>query len=352
MISGGAVEIRISLRTLDPAKVVLMNYNAQVRRILKKECKERVKAQFGRCVGIQFLYIIPSVLITLILYISVFGKALNMVLAGSSDEAAIASVLAEGMNSNAVWIVALMMLLVTGPLTYGLMQFYIGLGRGEEPGVGTLFKAFTSLSSLWTGIKMEFCLSFRSMVWMMIPSFVASTAGALLSTFFGGPSAEMLSVSMAIAYVLYFIIQIPVRVKLKEYEAGWVLENDREGLGVWEATRAGGWAFFGRFGKLLWFMFSFMGWYILEFVLIGICVIFAAYGLIVMGNVIGIAAAVLALTALVCIALGFSSFLSAYLNTSFFALYELFTTLPNKFRFAENGDFTEDDNDSWDGTGL
>ncbi len=328
-----------------------MNYNAEVRRALKKECRDRVQAQFGRCIGIQLLYMVPSVLITVILYIAVFGKAFNMVLSGNRDENAIASVLAEGMNSSAIWVIALVMILVTGPLTFGMMRFYIKLRRGEEPGVSTLLEPFTSLQSVWTGIKMEFCLSLRSMLWMMIPGFVASTAGMFLSMLFGSPSDELVRMIMIIAYSLYFIAQLPVKVKLKEYEAGWVLENDCDGLGTWEATRVGSEAFFGRFGKLFMFMLSFLGWYILESVLVAICFLLAAYGLIVMGNTIGLIAAMLALLAMLCIILVLSSFLTAYQNTSFFALYEMFASSPHDFRVAGKDGFFQGDRDT-DGTGL
>ncbi len=328
-----------------------MNYNAEVRRALKKECRERVQAQFGRCIGVQLLYMIPSVLITMILYIAIFGKAFNMVLSGSRDENTIASVLAEGMNSSAVWVMALAMILVTGPLTYGMMQFYIKLRRGEEPGVSTLLEPFTSLQSIWMGIKMEFCLSFRSMIWMMIPGFVASVVGTFLSMLFDGFVDERMRIITVIAYLVYFIAQLPVKVKLKEYEAGWVLENDRDGLGVWEATRVGSEAFFGRFGMLFTFMMSFLGWYILEFGLVSVCLLLAVYGLIMMGNTIGLISALLAFLAMLCIIVVLSSFLSAYQNTSFFALYEMFASSPHNFHVAEKEDgFFERDRDTQDGT--
>lgn len=48
-------------------------YNAQVRKELKKNSKNIVVSHLGRCIGIQFLYTVPYLLLTLLLYAALFG---------------------------------------------------------------------------------------------------------------------------------------------------------------------------------------------------------------------------------------------------------------------------------------
>ncbi len=308
-----------------------MEYNSEVRRRIKRECKARVSEYLGRCIGIKFLYMLPSILISVILYISVFGRMVYTLMSGNTNEMVLAELLSEGMNSNAVWIVTLVMVLVTGPLTYGIMQFYIALRHGEGPGVSTLFKPFTSAGSLFTGIKMGICLNFRSMLWMSIPTLAATSAWIMLAILFSDAGEVVLSLVSLCVYALYLVVSIPVKVKLKEYEAGWAVINGNEEVGAWNATGIGGGVFYRRFGNLFGFMFSFAGWYLLQFIAAGACSFLAAYAVAFIGGTVGVTAAVLAVVAMFCILLMISAFLTAYVNTSFLGLFEYLSKLPNDF---------------------
>ncbi|HIY53081.1 MAG TPA: hypothetical protein H9832_03915, partial [Candidatus Agathobaculum merdavium] len=142
-------------------------FTAQARKEIKRICKERVLSNLGRCVGIKFLFSLPFVLLVILMYAAMFGRVIAMVLSGYQDEYMLAMALASGMNT--VWVTVFLMLVISGPLSFGLMRFYVRLQRGEEAGVGTLLEPFTSLRSIWAGIKMEFCLAFRSFLWMIGP---------------------------------------------------------------------------------------------------------------------------------------------------------------------------------------
>ncbi len=307
-----------------------MDYNSQVRRDIKRECKERVKEHIGRCVGIRFLYMLPSLLMAAILYISIFGRVIYTAMSGNMDERILMEILSEGMGSNIAGLVTLITILVIGPLSYGIMQFYIGIRHGEKAGVSTLFKPFTTLDDVWTGIKMEACLTFRAMIWMCVPTIAATSVGMAITMFFSDAGYVFMELFLLGIYAVYIIFLIPVKVKLKEYEAGWVVISNRCDLGVWDATRIGGSVFYGRFGSLFGFLASFLGWYLLQYTLIGVCTFLATYGLLYIGGTVGIATAVLALVSLVCIAVLLSGFISAYVSTSFIALFEHFAAFPGE----------------------
>ena len=104
-----------------------MHDRVQVRKTIKRQCKRRVKEQIGRCVGIQFLYAVPYFLLVLILYLTIFGDLFALYANGYRGNALS---MAMERNLNSVWLVIFVMLVVTGPLMYGMMRFYIGLFRG------------------------------------------------------------------------------------------------------------------------------------------------------------------------------------------------------------------------------
>ena len=103
-------------------------FTAQTRKEIKKSSKARVTESWGRCIGIQLLYLVPFVLLGAILYVVLFGRAFSMLAQGVTDEYRISLAVMQGTNS--IWVVLFFMLLIGGPLQYGLMRFYIGLQRG------------------------------------------------------------------------------------------------------------------------------------------------------------------------------------------------------------------------------
>lgn len=126
------------------------NFTAETRRQLKREQKTRVMENLGRCIGIQLMYLVPYVLLMVILYVSVFGRAFALIAGGvSANDYQLMAALSRGLNT--IWLCIALMLAITGPLQFGLMHFYIGLAHGEDVTVGTLMYPFTSLKSVWGG---------------------------------------------------------------------------------------------------------------------------------------------------------------------------------------------------------
>ena len=60
------------------------NFTAETRSPLKREQKTRVMENLGRCIGIQLMYLVPYVLLMVILYVSVFGRAFALIAGGVS----------------------------------------------------------------------------------------------------------------------------------------------------------------------------------------------------------------------------------------------------------------------------
>lgn len=302
-------------------------FTAQARREIKRICKGRVMGSLGRCIGVQFLYSLPFLLLVILMYAAMFGRVIALMLAGNQDEYMLAMALTSGMNT--VWLTVLLMLVISGPLTLGLMRFYIGLQRGEEPGVGSILQPFTSLRSVWAGIKMEFCLAFRALLWTLGPTIVYIVLAVAISLSMGmGGSRGGADVMLLVLYALFLIVLIPIELKLVTYQAGWVALCDDETRGVWDATREASAAFKGQLGKLFVFELSFLGWNLLAVIVTYLCVALGVVGLVVVQGGAGIAMMVLCCIAALCLLIVFGAFVNAYQMTSFLGMYEFLCMPP------------------------
>lgn len=319
-----------------------MNYTSQVRKDIKRECKARTKERLGSCVGLQFLYAIPILLIMLMMMSAMYGDAFRVLASGVAlDPEQVDQLLTYSvLNSlDTVMLLTLVLMLISGPLAYGMMQFYIALRRGGEPRASVIFHPFTSLRSLWTGIKMSFCLTFRALLWTIVPVvvWVLAATGIAVAILATGAGEVAMSYALFAFYLLLLIVLIPVFVKLMTYNAGWIVINDEEQYGVWAATRDASHVFKGHYGKLVWFWLSFVPWYVLVFVVIWGCLLLSYAAFILIGGGMGVLIGLLALLAGLCLDVLLSGFLNAYVNTSFIGLYEYFVraqaaTLPNEWQ--------------------
>lgn len=188
------------------------NFTAETRRQLKREQKARVMENLGRCIGIQLMYLVPYVLLMVILYVSVFGRAFALIAGGvSANDYQLMAALSRGLNT--VWLCIALMLAITGPLQFGLMHFYIGLAHGEDVTVGTLMYPFTSLKSVWAGIRMVFTLWLRGIIWSIVPTVIYSAI--VFSVAVAVSDTAQYQVIAGALQVVYLLVMIPIRVKLQ-----------------------------------------------------------------------------------------------------------------------------------------
>lgn len=112
----------------------MKEWNAQKRKECKRKCKAHVAAHLGSCIGANVLYSLPIILLMLIVYLTMFGSSFALLVAGA-DESAVAQAMLRGTGSG-LFTAVLLLLVVSGPLTFGLMRFYTDLTRGGRPGAG------------------------------------------------------------------------------------------------------------------------------------------------------------------------------------------------------------------------
>lgn len=308
-----------------------MEYSKEIRKGIKKECKAHVKERLGSCIGLMFLYGLPFFLLTIMMYGAIFGRVFAMMATSSSFVSAeqMEMVMAQSLFSsmNSIGLVLVLMIVIAGPLQFGMMKYYIALRRGEQPTVGLLFHPFTSLHSVWTGIKMELCLMLRSLIWMIGPMLIyfLIVTGLSVGMAMGGASAGSMAGTMLALEIVFILAMIPISVKLMTYNAGWIILDEDESYGAWAASRDASHAFSGHYGKLFVFVLSFLPWYLLVFGVVYGCILLGVFGMSMMGVTgSGIAVLVLCCIAAIILDIVVSAFLSAYMNTSFIGLYEYF----------------------------
>ena len=221
------------------------------------------------------------------------------------------------------------MLAITGPLQFGLMHFYIGLAHGEDVTVGTLMYPFTSLKSVWAGIRMVFTLWLRGIIWSIVPTVIYSTI--VFAAAMAVSDMAQYQVIAGALQVVYLLVMIPIRVKLQTYNAGWLLLAQDENRSAWAATREASWAFRGNLMKLFVFDLSFIGWYVLIAVVLWGCILLGTVGLTAMSTGMAIAVFAAALVAALCLTAVLNGFLSAYMESSFVRMYEHLTEPPVEF---------------------
>ncbi len=301
-----------------------MDYNAQVRRDIKKHCRAQVSEHLGRCIAVQVLYALPFLLLGAILYLVDFSSIVT-------SYVMYRQLLPGGIvrqDRNAICLVIAACILIGGPLLFGLMRFYIRLYRGEEVGISALFQPFSSGRSFWAGIRMSVVLWVRGVLWMLVPTvaFLLIFFGALTGLYFSGAQLTETAARAATAvfYVLYELFCIPFRVKTATYNAGWVLLDGNEAQPAWAATRQAAGAFRGRLRQTFVFYLSFFWWYVLLAAVMGAGVTIAFAAVTILPGAKGVAVCALAIAAGGCLTVVLDSFLSAYLTTSFFGLYDRF----------------------------
>lgn len=317
-----------------------MEFSSQIRKQIKAEQKANVMANLGRCFGITALSILPVILIALLGAGMMIGTMASLSPYDLYDPYA-TNQLSNSM-ANVYAIILLLEIVVAGPLTLGLMNFYIAVMRGEKPGVGMLFQPFTSIRTIWRAIRMVCCYFFRALLWILIPyaiflvlsivilvpAMVAMFLPATTTAFYGVPQAGFF-IAFFVLLVLYIIGVVFAAIRAAAYLPGYVLMHDDEQIGAWQATKQANAAFKGHYKDLFAFYLSFTPWYLLFYgviILVGVLFAVAMTVLAVESNIAAFVGLYIAMYILIIVlSIFFGGFVGAYQNTAFFAMFTYLT---------------------------
>lgn len=316
-----------------------MNYDAKIRREIKAEQKAIVVKNLGKIMGALVLFTLPILLLSFvsaILSVSGMGRVM------SAAPYSMYAVDAMQSINDASTLVSLLSFIISAPLTFGLMRFYIKLMRRQEVGPTEVLHPLTSLKTLWRAIRMSLVLSLRTFIWMIGPIIIGVIvlSTMLISSMAIMPGGNLTVDSVAtmagaliVGYVLFFIGLMLIEVKVSMYQAGYVRLHDNEFIGTWDATRQGNEAFRGHYGDLLVFYLSFLPWYLIYVVLSCIAtlpMILTTFNSFMNPSSFSMGGFVLSFVLLLLLAVTYGAFLTSYQQMSFFRLFERLAPAPEQ----------------------
>lgn len=316
-------------------------FDASVRKQIKKQAKQEVNSRLGSVIGTQILYSLPFAAIGAVLYFMLIARILVFAfqfgtgaMAGASEDAMmLASLKLIGEVVLMCLGAMVLYLLIGSALTFGLMQYFIRLYRGEKPTVGLLGYGFCGIRRFWNSIKLAVCIGFRSFLWLIIPTIlyvVAALVFGLNAAFSGGDPDGTIQV----IYWIYVVVTMLIAIKIQTYYGAYILMDQNSSLGAWESTKQSSALFKGKYFALLVFELSYLPWYLLLIPLVLVAALLI--GLAVMSSSVLLMS--ICIAAVVILALIYVYYLTAYFNAAFFGICDYLGMAPEK---EEPGAVTE-----------
>ena len=304
----------------------MKTFDSDTRKQLKRAARDNMRGRLASITGVQILNALPFFVLALIFYVVFFVRLFVYAFQGGFivgpgtpevDPSIAFSFLGDIIAMSVIY--ALALLLIGAPLTFGLMRYFIRLGRGERPTVGVLGSGFLSY---FASIKLNVCLGFRSFLWMFFPVIIYAFAGTYIDMDTSGAGYIFLNM---LKELVYFIVVFLIGIKLQEYAGGYVLMGDDKTRGAWESTKESAGHFKGHYTDLLVFNLSFIPWALLIFLLISISI--GAVVSMIAFSVSGSAIAVAVIAAFIIIFL-LSCYVTCYQRTAFFMLCDYLGMYP------------------------
>lgn len=296
----------------------MREFNSDTRKQIKRAARDNMNGRLASITGVQILNALPFIVLAIIFYVVFFIRLFVYAFQGGFATAAEApmvdpsivfSFLGDIVIMSVVY--ALALLLIGAPLTFGLMRYFIRLGRGERPTVGVLGSGFLSY---FASIRLNVCLGFRSFLWMFFPVIIYAFAGTYIDTNTAGAGYIFLNM---LKELIYFIVVFLVGIRLQEYAGGYVIMGDDKTRGAWESTKESAGYFKGHYTDLLVFNLSFIPWALLIFLLISISI-----GAVVSMIAFSVSWSAITVTVIAAIIIIFllSCYVTCYQRTAFFML--------------------------------
>ena len=304
----------------------MKTFDSDTRKQLKRAARDNMRGRLASITGVQILNALPFFVLALIFYVVFFVRLFVYAFQGGFivgpetpevDPSIAFSFLGDIVVMSVIY--ALALLLIGSPLTFGLMRYFIRLGRGERPTVGVLGSGFLSY---FASIKLNVCLGFRSFLWMFFPVIIYAIAGTYINTNTAGVGYIFLNM---LKELIYFIVMILIGIKLQAYAGAYVLMGDDKTRGAWESTKESAGYFKDHYMDLLIFNLSFIPWGLLLFLLISISI--GVVVSMIAFSVSGAAIAVAVIAAFIIIFL-LSCYVTCYQRTAFFMLCDYLGMYP------------------------
>lgn len=195
-----------------------MAYSAELRQEFKATARERIREYFWPTMGAVVLGAIPALL----------GSVVSQ----------------RGQGAAAALLYVVIAFFVVLPMQFGMMHFYVARARGQEAPVSDIFSAFGNGRTYRNSLMLAVAIFIRSIGWWLLEALVAvGFAAVLIATgaidILGGNAVSLsgaLLAELLLASVALIVVSAIVNVKIRRYDAAYVLMIDNPERSVWEAT--------------------------------------------------------------------------------------------------------------------
>ncbi|WP_373897919.1 DUF975 family protein [Haloimpatiens sp. FM7315] len=232
------------------------NKNVTPNRVIKKKAREQLKGNWTSAVLVCFIY-------WLILFsigsIDAIASILNNVKNGF---------LLSGQTEDTSFGLAcvIIQILIGGPFAYGIWNFFKNLGREESPKIEDLFKGFKFLVP---NFLINLIVSIFQFLWSLLfilPLIIAFTIIMLKSVY----EVQFTSLPLVVFTVAAITVTIILTIILLRYSMVFLVYNDNKELSAMEVVKASVSMMKGYKFKLFLMNLSFIGWFILSILTLGI----------------------------------------------------------------------------------
>ncbi|MEM7673716.1 MAG: DUF975 family protein, partial [Verrucomicrobiota bacterium] len=160
--------------------------------------------------------------------------------------------------------------LIAGPMSVGMSRLFINIKRDESPELGDMFKGFT-----------RFLPSVGAYFVLAIIALIAVIAAALPGGIFlgivlvpilqagGSPENDPLVIVASLATIIP-VIMASTYVNLRYGMVYFIIADEEKDLGVFDSFKESSNLMKGRILKLLWLGLTFIGWFLLSVLTLGI----------------------------------------------------------------------------------
>lgn len=238
---------------------------------LKAEARESLKGKWGLAIAATIL---NAIILWLPNLVAGMYKVFHMVRVGMEEEMGLTDDFTELTNSlqmlkmslGSTMIIWVINIIIVGAFTYGIVRFFINLIRHKNPQIENLFEGFKVFGKT---ILVNLVLLVFKFLWSLL-AVIAIVIFTFILAFQAANSVQP-NIGLIITYIILMLaITITLQIFLNRYALTYYIFNDNNDLDIMAIVNRSVELMQGKKIELFLLYLSFIGWYILGIISLGI----------------------------------------------------------------------------------
>lgn len=238
---------------------------------LKAEARESLKGKWGLAIAATIL---NAIILWLPNLVAGMYKVFHMVRVGMEEEMGLTDDFTELTNSlqmlkmslGSTMIIWVINIIIVGAFTYGIVRFFINLIRHKNPQIENLFEGFKVFGKT---ILVNLVLLVFKFLWSLLAVIAIVIFTFILA--FQAVNSVQPNIGLIITYIILMLaITITLQIFLNRYALTYYIFNDNNDLDIMAIVNRSVELMQGKKIELFLLYLSFIGWYILGIISLGI----------------------------------------------------------------------------------